>query len=104
MRIATAEIFSPVVTVTALSSENEAVAIANGSNCGLPAGVYSRDSATASRVVGRDARFRRCTPARCAASRETGADLVFSTARAARHLPMAHHVECVATPTCWGGC
>ncbi|MFI1471266.1 aldehyde dehydrogenase family protein [Streptomyces wuyuanensis] len=77
MRIATAEIFSPVVTVTAFSSENEAVAIANGSNCGLLAGVYSRDSATASRVVGRDARFRLCTPARCAASRETGADLVF---------------------------
>ncbi|MET8901548.1 MULTISPECIES: aldehyde dehydrogenase family protein [unclassified Streptomyces] len=38
MRIATAEIFSPVVTVTAFSSENEAVAIASGSNCGLPAG------------------------------------------------------------------
>lgn len=51
-----------------------------------------------------DARFRLCTPARCAASRETGADPVLSTARAARHLPMAHHAECVATPTCRGGC
>ncbi|WP_426569944.1 aldehyde dehydrogenase family protein [Streptomyces canus] len=104
MRIATEEIFSPVVTVTAFSSENEAVEIANGSDYGLLAGVHSRNSATASRVVGRDARFRLCTPARCAASRETGADPVLSTARAGRHLPMAHHVECVATPTCWGGC
>ncbi|MFE0450795.1 aldehyde dehydrogenase family protein [Streptomyces sp. NPDC058914] len=32
MRIATEEIFSPVVTVTAFSSENEAVEIANGSD------------------------------------------------------------------------
>ncbi|MFD5800585.1 aldehyde dehydrogenase family protein [Streptomyces sp. NPDC127020] len=73
------EIFSPAVTVTVFSSEHEAVAIANESNCGLLAGVYSRDSATASRVVGRDAS---------------------STARAGRHLPMTHHVQCVATPTC----
>ncbi|MFC8066779.1 aldehyde dehydrogenase family protein [Streptomyces sp. NPDC057293] len=103
MRIATAEIFSPVVTVTAFSSENEAVAIASGSNRGLPAGAYSRDSATASRVVGRDARFRLCTPARCGASRETGADLVFSTARTGRHLPKTHHVQCAATPPPRGG-
>jgi acyl-CoA reductase-like NAD-dependent aldehyde dehydrogenase len=53
MRIATEEIFGPVVTVTAFSSENEAVEIANGSDYGLLAGVYSRDSATAFRVARR---------------------------------------------------
>ncbi|WP_324784983.1 aldehyde dehydrogenase family protein [Streptomyces sp. H51] len=35
-RTATEEIFGPVVTVTAFSSENEAVEIANGSDYGLP--------------------------------------------------------------------
>lgn len=53
MRIATEEIFGPVVTVTAFSSENEAVEIANGSDYGLLAGVCSRDSATAFRVARR---------------------------------------------------
>ncbi|MFJ3311038.1 aldehyde dehydrogenase family protein [Streptomyces sp. NPDC086549] len=53
MRIATEEIFGPVVTVTAFSSENEAVEIANGSDYGLLAGVYSRDSTTAFRVARR---------------------------------------------------
>ncbi|ARP73416.1 aldehyde dehydrogenase family protein [Streptomyces pluripotens] len=53
MRIATEEIFGPVVTVTAFSSENEAAEIANGSDYGLLAGVYSRDSATAFRVARR---------------------------------------------------
>ncbi|WP_374206664.1 aldehyde dehydrogenase family protein [Streptomyces sp. MUM 136J] len=53
MRMATEEIFGPVVTVTAFSSENEAVEIANGSDYGLPAGVYSRDSATAFRAARR---------------------------------------------------
>ncbi len=53
MRIATEEIFGPVVTVTAFASEDEAVDIANGSAYGLLAGVYSRDSATAFRVARR---------------------------------------------------
>jgi acyl-CoA reductase-like NAD-dependent aldehyde dehydrogenase len=53
MRIATEEIFGPVVTVTVFDSEDEAVDIANASDYGLLAGVYSRDLATAFRVARR---------------------------------------------------
>ena len=53
MRIATEEIFGPVMTVTAFSTEDEAVEIANESEYGLLAGVYSSDSATAFRVARR---------------------------------------------------
>jgi acyl-CoA reductase-like NAD-dependent aldehyde dehydrogenase len=45
MRFATEEIFGPVVTVTTFSSDGEAVAIANEPECGLLAGIYTRDSA-----------------------------------------------------------
>ncbi|MFE3876313.1 aldehyde dehydrogenase family protein [Kitasatospora sp. NPDC059146] len=53
MRIATEEVFGPVATVTVFASEDEAVEIANESDYGLLAGVYSRDSATAFRVARR---------------------------------------------------
>jgi acyl-CoA reductase-like NAD-dependent aldehyde dehydrogenase len=43
MRIATEEIFGPVVTVTTFSSEGEAATIANEPECGLLAGIYTRD-------------------------------------------------------------
>ncbi|MGW2647172.1 aldehyde dehydrogenase family protein [Streptomyces sp. NPDC001393] len=51
IRIATEEIFGPVATVTAFSSQDEAVEIANESDYGLQTGVYSRDSATAFQVA-----------------------------------------------------
>jgi acyl-CoA reductase-like NAD-dependent aldehyde dehydrogenase len=53
MRIATEEIFGPVVTVTAFADEDEAVAIANESPYGLLAGIYGGDSAAALRVARR---------------------------------------------------
>ncbi|MFJ6728000.1 aldehyde dehydrogenase family protein [Streptomyces sp. NPDC091281] len=53
MRIATEEIFGPVVTVTAFSSPDEAVEIANASEYGLLAAVYGLDSAAAFRVARR---------------------------------------------------
>lgn len=53
MRIATEEIFGPVVTVTAFSSEDDVVEIANASEYGLLAGIYSRDSTLAFRVARR---------------------------------------------------
>jgi acyl-CoA reductase-like NAD-dependent aldehyde dehydrogenase len=53
MRIATEEIFGPVVTVTAFETEEEAVEIANESAYGLLAGVYSRDAASAFRTARR---------------------------------------------------
>jgi acyl-CoA reductase-like NAD-dependent aldehyde dehydrogenase len=53
MRIATEEIFGPVVTVTAFDTEDEAVAIANEPEYGLLAAVYTRDSELAFRTARR---------------------------------------------------
>ena len=53
MRIATEEIFGPVVTVTAFDTEDEAVAIANEPEYGLLAAVYTRDSERAFRTARR---------------------------------------------------
>jgi acyl-CoA reductase-like NAD-dependent aldehyde dehydrogenase len=44
MRVATEEIFGPVVTVIPFRDEAEAVRIANGTDFGLVAGVFTRDS------------------------------------------------------------
>ncbi|MER7774869.1 aldehyde dehydrogenase family protein [Streptomyces sp. NPDC096191] len=52
MRIATAEIFSPVVAVTAFSSENEAVVIAND-GAGYPQRVPRHDRITPASGTGR---------------------------------------------------
>ncbi len=43
MRIAREEMFGPVVTVTAFDTEEEAISIANDSEYGLVAGVYTND-------------------------------------------------------------
>jgi acyl-CoA reductase-like NAD-dependent aldehyde dehydrogenase len=51
MRIATEEIFGPVVTVTVFDSEDEAVAIANEPEYGLLASIYTRDSERAFRTA-----------------------------------------------------
>jgi acyl-CoA reductase-like NAD-dependent aldehyde dehydrogenase len=53
MRIATEEIFGPVVTVIAFNTEDEAVAIANEPDYGLLAGIYTRDSERAFRAARR---------------------------------------------------
>ncbi|MEU0510863.1 aldehyde dehydrogenase family protein [Amycolatopsis sp. NPDC006125] len=50
MRIATEEIFGPVVTLIPFQDEAEAVSIANGTDFGLVAGVFTRDSERALRV------------------------------------------------------
>ncbi|MCZ4585973.1 aldehyde dehydrogenase family protein [Rhodococcus opacus] len=50
MRIAQEEIFGPVVTITEFSTESEAVDIANGTDFGLVAGVFTRDQAAGTRV------------------------------------------------------
>ncbi|WP_236711026.1 aldehyde dehydrogenase family protein [Streptomyces sp. 150FB] len=50
MRVATEEIFGPVVTVTRFRDEEEAVRIANGTPFGLVAGVYTQDTDRALRV------------------------------------------------------
>jgi acyl-CoA reductase-like NAD-dependent aldehyde dehydrogenase len=50
MRIAREEIFGPVICVLAFDDEDEAVQIANGTDYGLIAGVYTRDSERALRV------------------------------------------------------
>ena len=50
MRIATEEIFGPVVAVMAFDDEQEAVAIANNTDYGLMAAVFSEDSRRALRV------------------------------------------------------
>ena len=44
MRVATEEIFGPVVTLIPFSGEDEAVRIANGTQFGLVAAVFTRDS------------------------------------------------------------
>ncbi|MGB9302755.1 MAG: aldehyde dehydrogenase family protein [Mycobacterium sp.] len=50
MRVATEEIFGPVVTLLRFTDEDEAVRIANGTKFGLVAGVFTRDSDRALRV------------------------------------------------------
>lgn len=50
MRIFQEEIFGPVLAVTAFSTEEEALAIANDTPYGLGAGVWSRDGNTAYRM------------------------------------------------------
>jgi acyl-CoA reductase-like NAD-dependent aldehyde dehydrogenase len=50
MRVAQEEIFGPVVTVLRFQNEEEAIRIANGTQFGLVAGVYTWDSERAVRV------------------------------------------------------
>ncbi|MCW2603829.1 MAG: aldehyde dehydrogenase [Pseudonocardiales bacterium] len=51
MRIAQEEIFGPVLSIIPCDSEEEAVAIANGTDYGLAAAVWSSDPARAKRVA-----------------------------------------------------
>jgi gamma-glutamyl-gamma-aminobutyraldehyde dehydrogenase len=51
MKIAREEIFGPVLSVISFSTEAEAVAIANDTNYGLAASLYTRDLNTAHRVA-----------------------------------------------------
>lgn len=51
MRIAQEEIFGPTITVIRVDGEDEAIAVANGTNYGLSAAVYTRDTGRALRAV-----------------------------------------------------
>lgn len=51
MRVAREEIFGPVVSVLSFDDESEAVAVANGTEYGLAAGVYTQDIARSLRVA-----------------------------------------------------
>ena len=53
MRIAREEIFGPVVTVIPFDDEDHAVAMANDSDFGLAAGLWTRDISRAHRVASR---------------------------------------------------
>ena len=52
MRIAREEIFGPVLSVLSFSSEEEAIQLANDTNYGLAASIYTSDLNTAHRVAG----------------------------------------------------
>ncbi|WP_230203706.1 aldehyde dehydrogenase family protein [Bacillus massiliigorillae] len=51
MRIVQEEIFGPVVVIQKFSTEEEAIALANGTVYGLAAGVFTTDGARAMRVI-----------------------------------------------------
>ncbi|MCQ6267813.1 aldehyde dehydrogenase family protein [Fictibacillus sp. WQ 8-8] len=53
MRILQEEIFGPVVTIQAFTSDNEAIELANGTVYGLAAGVLSQDTERAERIASR---------------------------------------------------
>jgi aldehyde dehydrogenase (NAD+) len=50
-RVCREEVFGPFVTVSPFRDENEALAIANGTDYGLGAGLWTRDLARAHRVA-----------------------------------------------------
>jgi len=52
MRVVREEIFGPVLAVIPFSSEAEAIAIANGTDYGLAAGIWTNSLARAHRVAG----------------------------------------------------